>query len=242
METIFITGSSSGIGEATARMALRNGHRVILHGKNGEKLNALSKELLSPHLCVDICDEARFKNLLQEHLERGTDDIIHAWIHCAGIYVRQSLLDSDNDPWQELFDVNTLGFLNVARAVVPLMKENHYGRIVHVISTRSLPYMANPHAAAYAASKAAALSLTVSLAKELAPEIIVNAVSPGYTVTDIAHRSWTAATWDRAKAVPLGRPAQPEEIASALLFLASSENSYIIGQNIVIDGGQTLSS
>ncbi len=232
---LLITGSSSGIGKATAELAVARGHNVMLHGRNEAKLKEAAKNLGMPYVCVDVTDREKTLAVL------GSLDEVEALIHCCGEYRAEPLLSAEDEHWLGLYRTNTLGFLHVVQAVVPHLIAHGRGRIVHIISTRCLPHMANNRGAAYSVSKAAALNLTIALAKELAPKsITVNAVSPGYTITEIAAH-WTDMQWANARKVSLGRPAEAREIADMLLFLATSEGGgYTTGQNFVIDGGQTV--
>jgi 3-oxoacyl-[acyl-carrier protein] reductase len=118
-----------------------------------------------------------------------------------------------------------------------LMVPRGYGRIVNVASTDA--YRAKPKLPHYAAAKAAVVSLTKSLAEELAPQqILVNAVSPGPIATETAkQQDWLA---ERAKSIPLGRVAEPEDIAEVILFLASPRNRYVVGETIIANGGMLM--
>jgi NAD(P)-dependent dehydrogenase (short-subunit alcohol dehydrogenase family) len=120
------------------------------------------------------------------------------------------------------------------------MQQNHYGRIVNVASIRGHNAAVSNRIMSYSASKAAIVNLTAALAKEFAPDIAVNAVSPGFTKTDITE-NWTDAVWKQVETSLLGRIGKPEELAEAITFLASDQASFITGQTLVVDGGYTIS-
>ena len=138
----------------------------------------------------------------------------------------------------DIFKVNVLGTVHFCQAVIPQMQKNKYGRIVNVASLRG--FGAASGKPAYSASKAAIINLTASMAKEFSPDIIINAVAPGFTETPIA-KNWDDEVWAKVNTSLLGRIAQPKEIAEVILFLTSDRASFIIGQTILADGGYSMS-
>lgn len=235
---ILITGSSSGIGAATARLAKGYGAIPILHGKTeSEDLKSLAKELNCEYICCDVADkkavEAEIKRIF-EKVER-----IDILVNSAGIAPTQEFLESTDDNWIDVFKINVLGTTHFCQAVIPSMQKNKYGRIVNIASIKGYQNMAAP--TAYSASKAAIINITASLAKQFAPVIAVNAVSPGYTDTPMSLTRTLAWAMERAKTALLGRVAQPKEIAEVILFLASEKASFITGQTILVDGGFSIS-
>lgn len=232
---ILITGSSSGIGAATARLAKEYGATPILHGKTeSEALKSLAKELGCEYIFCDVADKEAVLKAVAKFKK------IDALINCAGIALDESFLETDDEVWLQHFKVNVLGIVHFCQAVIPLMQKNKYGRIVNIASVRGHIDTASAARTGYSATKGAVLALTSSLAKEFAPDILVNAVSPGFALTPIS-KVWTEKAWVQAKQNLLGRPAQPEEIGEVLLFLASEKNSHIIGQTIIVDGGYSIS-
>ena len=117
------------------------------------------------------------------------------------------------------------------------MQKKGSGRIVNIASIRG--YGITSSRAAYSTSKAAIMNLTCTLAKEYAPMIAVNAVSPGFTRTDMA-KTWSEQVWEQVKTSLLNRVGEPEEIAEAICFLASEKASFITGQSILVDGGYSI--
>jgi len=238
-KTVLITGSSRGIGAATAKLAYEYGAKVILHGHtDSDHLHALAKELNGPHIFGDVADkklvEGNVNNVIQSV---GKIDVL---INCAGIVVPQPFLESGDENWLDQYRVNVLGIVHFCQAIIPHMQKNGYGRIVNIASIRGHEAAATPRGMAYAASKAAVRNLTAALAKEYAPHIAVNAVSPGFTLTDMS-KTWNETVWNQVKTTLVERAAKPEEIAEVLLFLASDKASYITGQTVLADGGYTIS-
>jgi 3-oxoacyl-[acyl-carrier protein] reductase len=236
-KTILITGSSSGIGAATARLAKEYGANVIVHGKtDSPELNAITKELGAEKIVCDVVDQAA----VQSEVDRiiGKVKKIDALVNCAGISIRQKFLESTDESWLEIFKVNVLGTKHFCQSVIPEMQKNKHGRIVNIASIRA--FCSTSGRPAYSASKAVVMNLTSVLAKEFAPEIAVNAVAPGFTETDMA-KTWDDVVWQQVKTALLNRAAQPKEIAEAILFLASDKASFITGQTILVDGGYSIS-
>lgn len=236
---VLITGSSRGIGAATAKLAMEYGAKPILHGKtSNQNLKNFAKKLEAKFISCDVSDNKLVK--------RSVDNIvkevgrIDALINCAGMVAVKPFLEADDEHWLELTRVNLLGTIHFCQAVIPYMQKAKYGRVVNVASIRGHAATSSNRGMAYSVSKAGVIALTATLAKECAPEIAVNAVSPGFVETDIS-KSWNERVWKQAKSSLLGRTAKPEEIAEVLLFLASDRASFITGQTIIVDGGYTIS-
>lgn len=234
---ILITGSSSGIGAATARLAKEYGATPILHGKTeSNELKKLATELNCEYIFCDVSDKVAVDKAVTDILQKVKK--IDILVNSAGIAPRATFLESTDESWLDIFKVNVLGTVHFCQVVFPIMKENGYGRVVNIVSIRA--NINTSGRAAYSASKAAIVNLTSVLAKEFAPNIAVNAVSPGYTETPIA-KNWDAEVWKQVNTALLGRIGQPNEIAEAILFLASDRASFITGQTIIVDGGYSIS-
>lgn len=235
-KTILITGSSSGIGAATAKLAKEYGATVILHGKTeSEDLKKLVKELNCEYIFCDVSD----KSAVDEAMNKISKNFskIDILVNCAGIANKGKFLESTDDLWMEIYKVNVLGTVHFCQSVIPIMQKNKYGKIVNIASVRAFPEGAGKPA--YSASKAAIMNLTASMAKEFSPEITVNAVAPGFTETPIT-KNWDEEVWSKVNNSLLGRIAKPQEIAEVILFLASDKASFIVGQTILADGGYTI--
>ena len=237
-KNILITGSSSGIGLATARLAKEYGANVILHGKTeNEELKALVQELNCEYIFCDVVDKIAVDSEVQKILEKVKR--IDILVNSAGIAPMQEFLKSTDELWLDVFKTNVLGTTHFCQAVIPQMQKNKYGRIINISSIKGYPTMAGN--GAYSASKASILSITSSLAKEFAPDIAVNAVAPGYTDTPMSLTRTSSKAMEKAKTSLVGRVGQPEEIAEVILFLASDKASFITGQTILVDGGYSIS-
>ena len=236
-KVILITGSSSGIGASTARLANEYGATVILHGRtDGEELRKLSKELGCDYIFCDVEDKVAVDTAVQRVLSQAKR--IDCLVNCAGIAPSSSFLESTDEIWLDVFKVNVLGTVHFCQSVIPSMQQAGGGRIVNIASIKAHPGTTGKPV--YSASKAAIVNLTAVLAKDLAPIIHVNAVSPGYTDTPIS-KNWDEKTWNKVNTALVGRIGQPKEIAEAILFLASDRASFITGQTIIVDGGYSIS-
>ncbi len=233
--TILITGSSSGIGEATAKLAKKYGWNPILHGKDeSEKLKKLAKELEAEYIFCDVSKKEQCEEVVKKLLEKTPR--IDALINSAGIAAQESFLESTDDEWMNMFKVNLLGTVHLCQLIIPVMQKKKYGRVVNLASIRGHSFTASKEGLIYSATKAAVMTLSASLAKRYAPEILVNSVSPGFTQTPIS-KEWSETGWRKSTENLLGRVLQPEEIAEVILFLASDKNTAITGQDILVDGG-----
>lgn len=227
---ILITGSSRGIGAATARLATKYGAEVILHGKTeSPELKELATEIGAKYVYGDVRDE---RLVLDAVKTLGRIDIL---VNSAGVNLSKPFLNQTTESWKETMDINILGTVNFSKAVIPEMLKNKQGKIINLASIKSYLHLAG--SPAYAASKAAIMNLTASMAREFSPYIIINAVAPGYTDTAMTEKTLTDRIRKQIKQIPLQRMARPEEIAEVILFLASDKCSYIIGETIKVGGG-----
>jgi NAD(P)-dependent dehydrogenase (short-subunit alcohol dehydrogenase family) len=214
--TALITGASRGIGAAIAARLQGEGIRV---------LSPLSKALdLSSSVSID-----RYLSTLTQPI-----DIL---INNAGINRLGSIDEISSTDFEDVIQINLLGHFRLTQGLVKGMKARRYGRIVNISSIWSL--VSRERRMAYSATKAAINGLTRAQALELAPyNILVNALAPGYVNTDLTKKNNTSAELEAiATQIPLGRLAEPSEIAECVAFLCSPKNSYITGQVIAIDGG-----
>jgi 3-oxoacyl-[acyl-carrier protein] reductase len=232
--TILITGSSRGIGAAIARLAKKYGYEVLLHGRTESKeLMSLAKELKSDYLIFDITKEIE----IQKALSNITT--INSLVNSAGINISKSFDELTNMDWKDIYDVNLFGLVNVTKNVLPLMDNlESIGKIVNISSIKGL--YSSVGRVAYASSKAAVINLTTGLAKELAPEILVNAVAPGFVKTQMTSDTMSERIKKQLENILLKRTADPSEIADVVLFLISDKNRYITGQTINVDGGFSI--
>jgi NAD(P)-dependent dehydrogenase (short-subunit alcohol dehydrogenase family) len=234
-----ITGGNSGIGLATAKLFVAEGAQVAITGRNTETLTRAAESLGSMAIAVraDITDAHERQRMFSTVKERfGALDIVFA---NAGLSGPTPLDQADVATFEKLVELNFTSVFFTVQGALPLLRD-----AASVVLTGSLTSkIGQPAYAAYAGSKAAVRSMAQCLAAELSPRRIrVNVVTPGYTRTPLWERTRTpeqiAAVSERLpKIVPLGRWAEPEEIARAVLFLACDDSSYIQGAEIVVDGG-----
>ncbi|MBI4035182.1 MAG: SDR family oxidoreductase [Candidatus Chisholmbacteria bacterium] len=239
-KVILITGSSRGIGRATARLAAKEGWSVVIHGQSdSNNLKNLHGELKDSFIIAgDVTDKAGVKREVGRVIEHYGR--IDALVNCAGSIVYSQFLETSDEEILTMFKEHVLGTVHFCQEVIPIMQRQGEGRIVNISSIRGYPEMASYKSVGYSMAKESIRSVTASLAKIYAPQILVNAVAPGFTETDIA-KQWSEDT--RRKAVEgslLKRTAQPEETAQVIMFLASDKNSFITGQTILVDGGYSL--
>ena len=240
-----ITGAASGIGLATAQRFLAEGARVAAADLNGAGLQAEFSELDGAiTVAGDVSEPADAARMAAAGVESfGAIDIL---VNCAGIARYTNFLELPLEEWQLVQNVNSTGTFLMAQAVARHMvaqpRADHSRAIVNIASVEAHVVVASSgHPQVhYNASKGAVHMITRALAIELAPHgIRVNSICPGLTETPLA--SYALATRERRasinKQVPLGRVAQPGEIAAAALFLASEDASYITGEALVVDGG-----
>lgn len=239
-----VTGGSRGIGAATVRLAHQRGHRVVFSFvSDAEAAAEVVAECHGDAVAVraDVRDEAGVRGLFDTADEAfGPVTVL---VNNAGILHQQARVDEmDVDRWREVLDVNVIGSFLCAREAVRRMSTRHGGSggsIVNVSSAAA--YLGSPgEYVDYAASKAAIDTLTIGLGKEVAAEgIRVNAVRPGVVHTDIHASGGEPGRVERvAPGVPMQRGGQPEEIAAAILWLASEASSYVTATTLDVSGGR----
>ena len=240
-KTALITGGSSGIGLASARMLRDHGARIAILGRTQERLDRAVTELGGEVLAIRgdtrSCDDlSRMRDILQDSF--GGLDVLFA---NAGVAFATPIATTDEADYARMMDVNVKGVFFTVQAVLPLLRAG--GSIV--LNTSWLNQIGAPGRALLSASKAAVRSFARTLAAELLDRRIrVNAVSPGSIETPIHRHEGQTEDEFRAYAArvgaqaPIGRMGQPSEIAAAVLFLASDMSSYMLGAEIVVDGGR----
>jgi NAD(P)-dependent dehydrogenase (short-subunit alcohol dehydrogenase family) len=239
-----VTGATSGIGEATARALHAEGYRVLLTGRSQSRGDALARKLGSGALFypADLTESDAATHVTEAALAfAGRLDVL---VNNAGIDHTGDILSTPLEEIRAVFETNTFGTMAMLQAAGTVMKILGGGSIINI--TSRLASIGVPTMSVYAASKGAVLALTTSAAVELAPHNIrVNAVAPGMTRTALFDE-WVAAQPDSeaaersvAAGIPLGRVAKPEDVANAVLFLASDRAAYLTGASIPVDGGYT---
>ena len=243
-----ITGAAGGIGFQTSRMFGLEGARVCIMDINEEAANAAATQLNTEGIDasaiqLDVTDEAAVEIAFSSAMDNfsGKVDIL---VNNAGIADFGSVETTDSVIWRRIMDVNVTATYFCSRAVIPAMREHGGGAIVNFGSVAGHAGINNM--AAYCTAKAAVIGLTKQMAAQYAAEgIRVNCVSPGTVATTaMGHQLLGSDMSDEAQRrrlskYPIGRFGEPEEIARAVLFLASEEASFCCGSDFVVDGGMT---
>ena len=220
MKKVLITGGSRGIGFETAKILNNSGEYDVY--------TPTRKEL-------DLSDLSCVENFCRTHSEETFDVLINN----AGINDIHNIDEITDSELSEMMNVNLIAPLMLIRGVVPNMKKQRYGRIVNIGSIWGLAGKSGR--TVYSATKHGIHGITQTLAVELAPyNILINTVCPGFTMTELTKKNNDeSAIKEIISQIPIGRMAEPEEQAKVICYLASSDNTYITGQQLAVDGGYT---
>lgn len=239
-QKVVVSGASRGIGKAITLAFLEQGATVIgVYGGNKEAADLFLEECsrfngrLQLHQC-DVANASQVENFFNNIEEKF--DTIDILVNNAGIRHDKLLAMMDDESWQKVIDINLTGTFFMCRKAVLLMLKQKYGRIVNITSpVADLGFAGQTN---YGASKAGQVGLTRSLCKEVArKKITVNCVSPGFINTDLIANLTPEQLKEYKKIVPMRRFGKVEEIAAAVLFLASKEAAYITGSVLDVNGG-----
>lgn len=239
-----VTGASRGIGAGIARKLAAEGADIVVNYIGAEKANAesLQKELEALGrrvLLVDanVADFNAAATMVDETVAKlGRIDIL---VNNAGINRDTLLLRMKEEDWDAVLAVDLKGVFNVTKAAVKYMMKQRYGRIISISSVVGVA--GNAGQVNYAAAKAGVIGLTKSVAKEVASRnITANAIAPGFIRTPMTAKMPEAAVEAALKTIPLGRMGEAEDIAKAVVFLASEDADYITGQILHVDGGMLM--
>jgi 3-oxoacyl-[acyl-carrier protein] reductase len=217
MKRALVTGASKGIGQAIVPLLEREDYQVFT----------------PEHSELDLSNAESINTFIARWSDDGFDAIINN-AGCNDIHEIEAITD---DEIQHMLSVNLIAPLLLLRGLVAYMKRHHYGRVVNIGSIWGI--VGKPGRTVYSATKHGIHGLTQTLAVELAPyNILVNTVCPGYTLTDLTKKNNTLQQIKEINStIPLGRMAEPKEIAEVVAFLASVKNTYITGQQLIVDGG-----
>ena len=237
-----VTGGSRGIGFATAKILSENGALVSITSKDKERLEKSVSEIPnSIGIVGDVKNSNDVKNVVKKTIEKfGQLDIL---VNNAGIFPKiKKLHEIDEDDWNEVLNVNLTGQFRFTKEAIPHLQETS-GSIINISSDAGLKAYQNFHADAYSASKAALIVLTKCWALEYADDKIrVNCICPGVVETDMT-KPFLKTEKDREFVEndhPIGRIGQPEEVAKAVLYFASSDASWVTGAVLTVDGGESI--
>lgn len=235
-----ITGASRGIGRATALLFAKEGAKVAVNYFSSEneamsiveEIEKIGSEAFA--IKCDVSNEEQVKSMVDKALSKfGSIDIL---VNNAGIVFDVPFLERTVKQWKKTLDVNLLGTFLCSKYASEALGKTNNGKIINISSTNAIDCF-SPEAMDYDASKAGIIILTRDLAKELAPKIRVNAVAPGWVDTEMNKDLPQDFIDEEIEDIYLKRFAKPDEIAKAILFLASDDASYITGSILKVDGG-----
>jgi 3-oxoacyl-[acyl-carrier protein] reductase len=240
-QVALVTGASQGLGKAMAMELAANGATVVCIARNAEKLAETVKSITdaggkAEAVSCDVQDRESVDKVVDDVAEKY--DRLDILVNNAGI-TRDTLLPRMSDEeWDDVITTNLRGAFLFARAASRVMMRARYGRIINISSVAGI--IGNPGQTNYSASKAGLIGFTRSLSRELAGrKVTINAVAPGFIESDMTRTLGDALLDEAKKRIPAKRLGKPEEIAAAVLFLASPAASYITGQVLTVDGGMT---
>ena len=239
-QTVLVSGATRGIGKETAKLFLQQGARVYITGTSETPDPEVIRELneINPvkYLQGDFSSSTGIDTFINNLKQIPRIDVC---VNNAGINILDPIESIEDEDYSKLLSVNLHAPLKLSRYLAGVMKEQGYGKIVNVASIWSV--ITRPQRGAYTISKNAIIGLTKTMGIELAKfGVLVNAISPGFTLTELTKTTNTKEEIEKiSNNIPIRRMANPREMGSVILFLCSKENSYMTGQNIVVDGGFT---
>lgn len=240
-QVAIVTGASQGLGKAVAIGLGANGATVVCLARNAEKLAATVQEIeaaggKAEALSVDVTDrEAAAGAITGTHEKYGRLDIL---VNNAGVTRDKLMRGMTDEQWDEVIATNLTSCFVCCRSAAGIMRRAKYGRIINMASISGI--IGNPGQTNYSASKAGMIGLSRSLSRELASRgVTVNAVAPGFIASEMTAALGDVVLGEVEKAIPAKRVGQPEDVAAAVLYLASPAASYVTGQCLVVDGGMT---
>ncbi|WP_040364192.1 SDR family oxidoreductase [Commensalibacter intestini] len=235
-----VTGGGAGIGNEIAHAYLAKGVKVALLDR-ADNIADIAKEL-GADKAIGIQLDVTSKDQITKAVKAVVDHYgrIDVLVNCAGVALLDAAENISEDMWNATININLTGTFLVCQAVGNVMLKQGHGSIINLASQAGV--VALPNHVAYCASKAGVIGLTQVLSLEWGPSNInVNSISPTVVLTELGKKAWAGKVGEEFKAkIPSRRFAEPEQIAAAAVYLASSEASIINGANLVIDGGFTV--
>jgi 3-oxoacyl-[acyl-carrier protein] reductase len=240
--TALVTGAAQGLGRVIAQSLAAAGAKVACIDINADSLAETVSSIRSaggtaePIAC-DVTNSSRVNEVVDEVV--GKWGALNILVNNAGITRDNVIVRMKDEQWDAVININLRGTFLFTRAAARPMMKNRQGRIINIASVSGL--MGNPGQANYSASKAGVIGLTRTIACELASRnITVNAVAPGFIATDMTAALGEEILQEVRKRIPLGRLGEPQDVADAVLFLASDAASFITGHVLTVDGGLTV--
>ncbi|MCG6189420.1 SDR family oxidoreductase [Maribellus maritimus] len=240
-KNIIVTGGAQGIGKIVSQELLKNGYSVSVFEIDKEAIEEFQSEVNSGNISFFQTDVADEKNVQQSILASSQQfGNISGLINNAAILDNKPITELTFEAWNRVISVNLSGTFLCAKYAAPFLKKSK-GSIINISSSRA--FQSEPNTEAYSASKGGVYSLTHALAMSLGPDIRVNSISPGWIdVSGIRKKSEAVVyqqTEEDKKQHPAGRVGNAKDISNMILFLLNPENSFITGQNFIVDGGMT---
>lgn len=238
-----ITGGGRGIGATTALMLLAEGANVGVVDVNEAHMKKVFETAQARGYSLktfvgDVSKKEQVESFMEAFVQIfGRIDIL---VNNAGIVINRPFFEKTAEDWMKTLQVNLIGVFLCAQAAARYMLRQKSGKIINISSIRGIEHCGREGVMDYSASKGAVINLTKTMAKELAPYINVNAVAPGHTLTEMTEPLPQEVKQSMIEGAYLKRMAQPEDIAKAILFMASDDANFITGQVLLVDGGFSL--
>ena len=235
-KTVLVTGGTRGIGASIVRHFENLNAEVIATGANKDQLHKSINRRVKYHY-LDLRNEKSISDFIEYISQRKKIDVL---INNAGMNKIDPIEKIKDEDWNNIYSINLYGPFVLTREISKIMKKNKYGRIVNIASIFGV--ISREKRAAYSSTKSGLIGLTKATAHDLAKDnILVNSISPGFINTELTKNILGEKSMKEiSSSIPLKRLGDPDEIAKLVLFLTSDQNTYITGENIIIDGGYTI--
>lgn len=235
-KTVLVTGGTRGIGASIVRHFENLNAEVIATGANKDQLHKSINRRVKYHY-LDLKNEKSISDFIEYISQRKKIDVL---INNAGMNKIDPIEKIKDEDWNNIYNINLYGPFVLTREISKIMKKNKYGRIVNIASIFGV--ISREKRAAYSSTKSGLIGLTKATAHDLAKDnILVNSISPGFINTELTKNILGEKSMKEiSSSIPLKRLGDSDEIAKLVLFLTSDQNTYITGENIIIDGGYTI--